>query len=83
MTDTRDTVASFLDRVGRSNFERNLGHSTQVVSRALAKNQFPAHWFFSCRDWCAEIGIEVPEHLFRQNVGAADASKQNADRSAA
>lgn len=60
------TVLDFVTFVGRARFERELGHSQQVISRAVSTNRMPAHWYFACRDWCREMGITVPEHLFRQ-----------------
>jgi hypothetical protein len=64
---TNETVKDFIARVGRKDFEKALGHKTQVVTRAIADGVMPAHWFFACRDWCSENGIEVPEYLFRQS----------------
>lgn len=60
------TVHDFIKGVGRDRFEKELGHTTQVVSRAITADVMPAHWYFDCRDWCREIGEEVPEHLFRR-----------------
>jgi hypothetical protein len=73
-----DTVSEFLEHVGRSAFEKNLGHKTQVVTRAISKNEFPAHWYFGCRDWCREIGVDVPEHLFRQAKRPTKLDQQDA-----
>lgn len=59
------TVASFLDVVDREKFQNELGYSTQVVTRAKADNIMPAHWFVPVRDWCADRGVDAPEHLFK------------------
>lgn len=62
---TYKTVRDFIEAVGRSNFQDSLGHSTQVITRAIADDTMPAHWYVPVRDWCAEIGIVAPEHLFK------------------
>ncbi len=61
------TVSDFLEEVGRQRFEAACGHGKQVVSRAIKKNLMPAHWYFDTRDFCEELSIPVPEHLFRQS----------------
>lgn len=59
------TVAGFIDHVGRQKFEAELGHTPQVVTRAIRKNTMPAHWFRDVRDWCVANGFSCPEHLFQ------------------
>lgn len=69
------TVRSFLNEVGRDKFQLELGHSTQVVTRALADNLMPAHWFVEVRDWAAKRGIDAPEYLFRFNRKPLDTTQ--------
>ncbi|WP_083601335.1 hypothetical protein [Wenxinia saemankumensis] len=64
--DTDITVQSFLQDVGRKEFETELGVTTQVVSRAVKSNIMPAHWFFAVREFCSARSRTVPEHLFRR-----------------
>lgn len=76
-----ETVSDFIESVGRARFESALGHPTQVVSRAIKENVMPAHWYFECRDWCREINVEVPEHLFRRSRRSpGERHQQNAKR---
>jgi hypothetical protein len=60
-----ETVATFIETIGRDAFLKATGHSQQVVSRAIAENVMPAGWYLNVRDLCQERQVAVPEHLFR------------------
>lgn len=59
------SVRDLLKKVGREDFLTALGHSTQVVTRAVAENKMPAHWYVGVRALCEQKGVEVSEDLFR------------------
>lgn len=59
------TVSDMIDTIGRGTFADRTGHGQQVISRAIRENVMPAAWYVDVRDLCAEMGVEVPEHLFR------------------
>lgn len=61
------TVTELFATLGRDRIRRECGHGHQVLTRAVAENVMPAHWYFDIRHLCAESGIECPEHLFRRN----------------
>lgn len=69
------TVSQFLNTVGRREFRVALGVKEQAISRAKSENVFPATWFKAARDFCADAGHDVPEHLFRWHKGGSDASQ--------
>lgn len=70
-----ETVAEFLKLADRAQFQRETGISVQLVTRAKSVGLFPAHWFWTVRDFCFRRGIDVPEHLFK---GHPDASGRDA-----
>ncbi|NSY36842.1 hypothetical protein [Leisingera sp. ANG59] len=69
------TVADFLEVAERAQFQKETGFSVQLVTRAKRVGLFPAHWFWTVREYCDRRGIEVPEHLFK---GHPDASGKDA-----
>lgn len=62
---TFTSVRDFIEHVDRDRFQTTLGHTPQVVSRAIARNVMPAHWFLGVRGLCNELGILTPENLFQ------------------
>ena len=59
------TLSDFLSQVDRQRFQAETGFSAQLVSRAKKEGAFPAHWFWAVREFCANNGFRVPEHLFK------------------
>jgi len=59
------SLSKFLDLIGRENLTARFGFRNQDISRAVRDNKFPAGWFPFIRDICGDMGLEVPEHLFR------------------
>lgn len=76
--ETYQTVAEFIEAVGRSTFETDLGHSSQVVSRAIVGNVMPAHWYMDIKDACSAWGVACPDHLFKWSRSSP---KKSADTS--
>jgi len=77
-----ETVREFVEFLDRKRFQDTLGHSAQVVTRAIRDNQMPAHWFIGVRGLCNEIGVMTPEHLFKwthPEPSNKHFSKQNAN----
>ena len=68
-----ETVADLFTALGRDRIRKEAGHGHQVLTRALADNVMPAHWYFDIKRLCDERGLECPEHLFRRRTsrGAA------------
>ena len=59
------TVTEFLDEVGRIGFQNAIHVGTQSVTRAKTEGFFPDGWYWKTRNYCDEIGVRTPEHLFR------------------
>lgn len=62
---TFPNVKDFIDFVGRRKFQDSLGHTPQVVSRAIKNSEMPAHWYIGVRRLCNDLGVFTPEHLFK------------------
>ena len=62
---TPQTVSDFLDLVGRLKFQQATRAGTQSVTRAKFDGVFPDGWYWRTRNFCDDIGMEIPEHLFR------------------
>jgi phenylpyruvate tautomerase PptA (4-oxalocrotonate tautomerase family) len=60
-----NSVKELIEHVGRDAFTKDLGHTPQVVSRAIIEDVMPAHWYVGVRDLCAGRGFTVPESLFK------------------
>lgn len=64
------TLAEFLSTVDRRRFQEETGYSAQLISRAKREGLFPAHWFWTVREYCERHGLDVPEHLFKGHPAA-------------
>lgn len=73
------SVREFIASVGREEFQADLGHTTQVVTRAIADGKMPAHWYVEVRDWAKARGHSAPEYLFKWSRKSPDPSTQNAN----
>lgn len=65
------TVPELFAKLGRDRIRREANHGHQVLTRAVADNLMPAHWYFDIRRMCEEDGIPCPEHLFRRRAKSA------------
>lgn len=65
------SVSEFLEFVDRGEFQSETGYSGQLVQRAKTTGVFPAHWFWTVRDFCDARKMKVPEYLFRGHPQSA------------
>lgn len=59
------TVRSFIEQVGRREFEVHLDVSAQAVSRAMTDNIMPAGWYLGAAEIAAAKKVPVSKDLFR------------------
>ena len=63
-------LASFLDKVGRVEFQAGIDMSTQLMNRALNDGGIPAHRYKAAKEWCEANGFDCPMEIFKWQHGS-------------
>lgn len=58
-------VQAIVDRLGRKQIAETVRVSDAAIGNALSDGRFPAWWYRTIRDLCAEDGVDCPMDAFK------------------